>query len=81
MPIYSPLPDTCQARVNYAVRVMLAGRNTSRRFDSCFENGDGDQVSATIWKRALKNDKLMSVLPKYIVPDIAREAYEKGLAV
>lgn len=70
MPIYSPLLDTCQARVNYAVRVMLAGRNTSRRFDSCFENGDGDAVVAGIYKRAQRNPKLMAILPKYIiVPD------------
>lgn len=70
MPIYSHQIDTCQARINYAIRVMLAGRNTSRTFDSCFENGDGDAVVAGIWKRAQRNPKLMAILPKYIiVPD------------
>ena len=78
---FSPNPQTTKDRADYAIRVMLRRGNTSRTFCSCFENGDGDQVSASIWKRALKNDKLMSVLPKYLVPDIAREAYEKGLAV
>ena len=77
---YSPNPQNTKERADYAVRVMLRRGNTSRTFCSCFENGDGDQVSATIWKRALKNEKLMSVLPKYIVADIAKEAYDKGLA-
>lgn len=53
-------------RVDYAVAVISARRETSRAFDSCFENYDGDAVVYSLIKRAKKNEKLAANLPHYI---------------
>lgn len=68
-------------RVNYAVRVISEGRRTSRAFDSCFEEGDGDEVAAALVKRARKNEKLHANLFKYIDKQSATEAYERTILV
>jgi hypothetical protein len=59
------------ARVNYAARVISDRRPTSRRFDSCFENGDGDEVVAALRRRALRNPRLAANFRKYLVWDDA----------
>lgn len=64
-------------RVEFAIHVMLSGGNTTRRFDACFEMGDGREVAGRIYGRALKNPKLMAALPRYISLELAREDYEK----
>jgi hypothetical protein len=56
-------------RVNYAARVISEGRRTSRRFDGCFENGDGDEVVAALRRRAAANPRLSANLRKYVVWD------------
>lgn len=62
-------------RVEFACRVILAGRSTSRKFDTCFEMGDGNEVAAAIYRRALKNPTLMEALPRYINVELAKQNY------
>lgn len=57
---------TLQDRISYAANTIHKGRPTSRRFDSCFEEGDGDAVVAALVKRAETNPKLKENLPRYI---------------
>jgi hypothetical protein len=71
--VYDPAQQSY--RVAFACAVMLAGRNTTRTFDSCFEMGDGNDVAARIYRRALKNPRLMEVFPKYLDINLARENY------
>lgn len=66
-----------QKRINFACAYMLAGRQTTRRFDSCLENDDNHYVAAGIWKRALKNPKIMSAMPRYFVVELMQEDYNK----
>jgi len=65
-----------QERIDTACRVILPGRPTTRNFNSCFENADSHQVGAGVWKRALKNPKIMAALPRYLVADYCRRDYE-----
>lgn len=69
-------PKQQDYRVEFAVRVILSGTNTTRRFDTCFEMNDGKQVAARIYRRALKNPRLMAALPKYLNIEMCREDYE-----
>lgn len=68
---------TEQKRVNFVCAYILAGRRTTRSFDSCLEMGDGDKVAAEVYKRALKNPKLMERLPRYLAMPLAKQEYEK----
>ena len=67
-------PDNYTGRVNYAAAVIAGGRNTSRAFDNCFENYDGDAVAAALMRRAQKNERLSANLPRYINPETAKDA-------
>jgi hypothetical protein len=58
--------DAIGDRINYAARIIREGRNTSRRFDSCFEMYDGDAVVAALVTRSAKCAKLRANLPRYI---------------
>jgi hypothetical protein len=60
------------SRVEYAVRVMLSGASTTRRFDGCFENDDSDLVAARVYRRALRNPRLMEVFPRYLPGKLRR---------
>ena len=59
-------PDTFTARVDYAARVISKRRETSRAFDGCFENYDGDEVVAALILRARRNERIAANLPRYI---------------
>lgn len=59
-------PQLLDDRVNYAARIIREGRPTSRRFDSCFEMGDGDAVVLALVKRAKKSPGLSTNLSKYV---------------
>lgn len=48
-------PDNFAGRVNLAALVISKGRSTSRSFDSCFENNDGDAVATALYRRAQKS--------------------------
>lgn len=67
-------PDNFAGRVNYAAAVISAGRRTSRAFDNCFENSDGDAVCAALIRRAAKNEKLAANLWRYVCRHSAEEA-------
>lgn len=59
---------TTQAqRVSYAARIIREGRQTSRRFDDCFESGDGDEVARRLWEKAEKCSKLARNIRRYLV--------------
>lgn len=64
-------------RVDYAASVISKGRSTSRTFDNCFENYDGDAVAAALVRRSQKNEKLKANLFRYINQQTATEAYER----
>lgn len=70
-------PDNYAGRVNYAAAVISAGRRTSRAFDNCFENYDGDAVCAALIRRAAKNEKLAENLFRYVCRSSAEEAAAK----
>jgi hypothetical protein len=69
--------ETTIDRVNFAVRVILRGGNTTRNFDGCFENDDSTQVAAGVYRRALKNPRLMQALPRYLDLESCRDSYNK----
>jgi hypothetical protein len=64
-------------RVDFACRVILSGAETTRNFDGCFENDDNRQVAAHVYRRALKNPKLMAALPRYLDVELCQRDYEK----
>ena len=64
-------------RVKFACAFILAGRRDSRLFDTCFEMGDGSKVSARIYRRALKNPRLMESMSRYLDVARCRRDYEK----
>ena len=59
-------PDNFQYRVDSAVATISAGRPTSRSFDNCFENDDGEAVAVAVYRRARRNPKLRANLWRYI---------------
>jgi hypothetical protein len=59
-------PDSFAYRVNFAASVISSGRATTRNFDNCFENWDGDAVAVALYRRARKNPKLRAALWRYI---------------
>ena len=73
--------DGFAGRVNYAAAFMLRPkdgrrRQTTRAFDSCFENGDGDAVLAALVRRAVRNERLRAALPLYLRPESIAKAAE-----
>lgn len=59
-------PENFRGRVAYAAKVIASGRSPTRAFDNCFENHDGDEVSAAIIRRASRNPKIARNLDRYI---------------
>lgn len=51
-------PEAFAQRVKYAAACIIAGRSGTRRYDSCFEAGDGDTVAVAVYRRSLNNPKL-----------------------
>lgn len=58
--------EAFQQRVSHAARVIAAGGETNRTFDSCFEMSDGDAVVIALYRRARKNPRLRRNLWRYI---------------
>ena len=58
--------DAFSYRVNFAARVISSGANTTRSFDNCFENYDGDAVAVAVYRRSRRNPKLRRNLWRYI---------------
>ena len=67
-------PENFAGRVNFAAFIITKGQNTSRSFDNCFENYDGDAVAAALVRRAQKNERLAANLFRYINRDTATAA-------
>ena len=67
-------PDNFAGRVSYAARVIAEGRPTTRSFDNCFENSDGDEVAAALVRRAQRNPRLAANLWRYLDRQTAEEA-------
>jgi hypothetical protein len=67
-------PENFAGRVNFAAFIITQGRRTSRSFDNCFENNDGDAVAAALVRRARTNERLAANLFRYISKDTATEA-------
>lgn len=70
-------PKARAYRVQFVCSYILAGRATTRTFDACLEMGDGDEVAAEVYARALKNPKLMEALPRYLDAALAKKEYER----
>ena len=67
-------PGNFAGRVRYAASVIANGRPTSRSFDNCFENFDGDEVSAILARRAAKNPKLAANIWRYLNRETVAQA-------
>ena len=67
-------PENFAGRVNFAAFIITQGRTTSRSFDNCFENSDGDAVVAALVRRARKNERLAANLFRYLCEATATEA-------
>lgn len=70
----NPWHSDFQARVNLAASYISAGRSTSRKFDSCFENDDGDEVATALLRRVRRNPETQ--LSQNIWRYLARETCE-----
>jgi hypothetical protein len=70
-------PDHFSRRVNFAAAVISAGRRTTRNFDNCFENYDGDAVCAALIRRAERNPKIAANIWRYLHRATAEAAAEK----
>ncbi|GHE77755.1 hypothetical protein GCM10019059_40930 [Camelimonas fluminis] len=68
-------PENFRGRVNYAAAVISNLRNSTRSFDNCFENNDGDVVAAALMRRAERNPKLKANIPRYLNMDMAEAAF------
>lgn len=66
-------PEAFRARVDFAAAVISRGGQATRRFDTCFEIFDGNEVAAALVYRARKSPagKLAANLFRYISRDIA----------
>lgn len=70
-------PENFAGRVNFAAFIITQGRSTSRSFDNCFENNDGDAVAAALVRRAQKNERLRTNLFRYVCEATATEAAKR----
>lgn len=70
---------TTQYRIDFACKVILSGRSPQRSFDNCFENDDCDKVAAGVYKRALKNPKIMESMPRYLGIESCKKSYLQEL--
>jgi len=65
----NPYAGTTKDRVNYAISFITRSGQCSRKFDTCFEMGDGSIVTAEIVRRSKKNARLANNLSKYLDKD------------
>lgn len=80
-------PENYAGRVSAAALVISTGGRTSRSFDNCFENYDGDAVAVALYRRAQKNPEgnLAQNLWRYLSRDsveplAAANAHRSNLA-
>ncbi|MPR13160.1 hypothetical protein [Microvirga tunisiensis] len=70
-------PENFQGRVDYAAQVISEGAATSRNFDSCFENYDGDEVAAAMVRRSETDERLAANLFRYLCRETVLAAAER----
>lgn len=70
-------PENFQARVNYATHCILKGGNKTRKFDTCFEMGDGEAVVTVLVRKANKKEAFNKALVAYLGND---ESFNNWLA-
>lgn len=70
-------PENFRGRVDYAAKVITYGGTPTRAFDNCFENYDGDEVTAAVLRRARKNNRLAANLHRYLDMAVAEAAAER----
>lgn len=70
-------PENFAGRVAYAAATISAGNRSTRSFDNCFENYDGDEVAVAVYRRALKNPKLMANFSRYLSLNTVLPCVEK----
>lgn len=63
-----------QRRVDFACSVIASKGERTRRFSSCFENGDGAAVVAAIVRRASQNPQIAENMPRYLCADYISES-------
>ncbi len=66
-------------RIAYAQRIITQNLETSRKFDGCFEMGDGDEVVMELIKRSESSPTLKANLPKYICKESIEKFTERKL--
>lgn len=68
-----------KTRVARAAAHIASGRPTTRTFDNCFENNDGDAVAAALLRRVEKrpDGKLAQNIWHYLSEDTVRPAAER----
>ncbi len=64
--------------MNYAAFCIVKGHTQGRHFDTCFEMGDGEYVTAALVRRLLSNQhsRLAAVLFQVIDERVAMRSYE-----
>jgi hypothetical protein len=67
-------PENFHGRVNFAALIISQGRPTSRGFDGCFENHDGDAVATALYRRAQARPE--SALARNLWRYLGRESVE-----
>jgi hypothetical protein len=67
-------PQSFQARVNYAIDIIVRKAPACRTFDACFENWDGDVVAAAILRRAEHDPVLAENYGLYLSRKLGEQA-------
>ena len=73
--------DDFKARVDFAADHIARGTPSNRRFDSCFENNDGDAVVTALYRRAKANPdgKLAQNIWRYLCKEsVSGTAIDNG---
>ena len=67
-------------RVDFAAAAIIRGGGCTRKFDTCFEMGGGEEVARRLYRRARRNPALAAVLPWYVRAPMEDE-YEAAVVV
>ena len=73
------MTKTFEDRVNFAANVIQSGRQTTRNFDNCFEESDGDAVCLALLRRIDKrpDTKLAQNIWRYLARDTVEPKREQ----
>lgn len=71
-------PENFAGRVSLAALYISQGNRTTRAFDNCFENADGDAVAVALYRRAQKSPD--GPIARNLWRYLARESVERTAA-